>query len=100
MMMELINPVQRAEKLAVDVWDFLADHPETSSVTDADKAAIRTTAFRFSREVTPSDVWQVSKGRDLALAVIVWANSSEDDSAKNYATLKRASQRYERKRLG
>jgi hypothetical protein len=70
----MTDPVQVAEKLALICWDFLSDHHVYGSVTDGQRDAIRTAAFRFSREVTPGDAWQVTYGRRLAGAVLAWAN--------------------------
>lgn len=75
------DPKQAAEKLALEVWDFLsAYHHDAASVTEEDWAAIRTAAFRFSREVKPADIWEVIYGRALAGAVLVFA---DDDSPEN-----------------
>jgi hypothetical protein len=53
----MTDPKQAAEKLALQVWDFLADlHHDPESVTDEARAAIRAAAFRFSRDVKPSDI--------------------------------------------
>jgi hypothetical protein len=68
----LRDPRQAAEKLGLQVWDFLADfHHDRESVTEEAWAAIRTAAFRFSREVKPADIWQVTYGRALAGAVLL-----------------------------
>jgi hypothetical protein len=76
------DPIQAAEKLALSVWDFLSEHHVTGSVTDEQRDAIRTAAFKFSREVRPADIWQVTFGRRLAAAVLSWANSGTPGSFK------------------
>jgi hypothetical protein len=88
---------QAAETLALSVWDLLADyHHEPQSVTDEAREALRTTAFEFSRNVQPSDVWQLPYARGLATAAIMWAN---DDSPENFRALERASRHYESLRI-
>ena len=51
------DPIQDAEKLALSVWDFLSEHHVTGSATEKQRAAIRTAAFKFSREVKSGDEW-------------------------------------------
>jgi len=90
------DPIQAAEKLALSVWDFLSEHRVAGSVTDEARDAIRTAAFRFSREVQSSDIWQVTYARRLAAAVLVWADAGTEESFK---AIERASRRYEEFRL-
>lgn len=86
------DPIQAAEKLALSVWDFLSEHRVAGSVTDEARDAIRTAAFRFSREVQSSDIWQVTYARRLAGAVLVWADAG---TAGCFRELEHASRRYE-----
>jgi hypothetical protein len=92
------DPIQAAEKLALSVWDFLSEHRVAGSVTHEARDAIRTAAFRFSREVQSSDIWQVTYARRLAAAaaVLVWADAGTEESFK---AIERASRRYEEFRL-
>jgi hypothetical protein len=90
------EPVQAAEKLALSVWDFLSEHRVAGSVTDEARDAIRTAAFRFSREVQSSDIGQVTYARRLAAAVLVWANAGMEERFK---AVERASRRYEELRI-
>ncbi|MFZ0229923.1 MAG: hypothetical protein WA285_01625 [Mycobacterium sp.] len=90
------DPIQAAERLATEVWDFLSEHHVTGSATEKQRAAIRATAFKFSREVKSGDEWQVAYGRRLAGAVLAWAN---DPHPENIKALERASRRYEEYRL-
>jgi hypothetical protein len=94
----LSDPTQQAaELLALDVFDLVADYcHDPASVTADDKAAIRTSAFRFSRTVTPSDSWFVALGRRMAGAALEWAN---DSTAENFRALARASRAYEAMRI-
>jgi hypothetical protein len=78
------------------VWDLLAAHYEHSSVTQDEMQAIRQAAFSFSRRVKSGDEWQVSLGRALAGAVLMWAASPTEE---NYARIKYASSEYESRRL-
>lgn len=89
---------QAAETLALSVWDFLsAYHHDAASVTEEAWAAIRLAAFKFSREVKPADIWEVTYGRALAGAVLIFA---DDDSPENLRALERASRKYEELRAG
>lgn len=92
----MIDPIQAAERLAIQVWDFLSEHHVTGSVTKEQRAAIRRTAFQFSRSVPSSDIWQVTYGRRLAAAVLSWANAGTPESLK---AVERASRVYEELRL-
>jgi hypothetical protein len=93
----MTDPNQAAETLALAVWDFLsAYHHDAASVTEEDWAAIRTAAFKFSREVRPLDMWQVTYGRRLAGAVLVFA---DDDPPENLRALERASRKFEELRI-
>jgi hypothetical protein len=93
-----LDPVQAAENLALSAWDFLAQyHHDRESVTEDAWAAIRLAAFKFSREVKPSDIWQVNYGRALAGAVLIFA---DDDSPENLRAVERASRKYEELRAG
>jgi hypothetical protein len=87
----------RAEKLALGVWDIIAQyHHDSASITDEDKASLRARAFRFSREVESGDDWRVMHGRQIAATAISWAN---DDSPETFRALERASRVYEELRL-
>jgi hypothetical protein len=86
------DPIQAAERLAIQVWDFLSEHHVTGSATEEQRAAIRTAAFKFSREVKSGDEWQVAYGRRLAGAVLSWANAGTPESLK---AVERASRLYE-----
>lgn len=91
------DPKQAAEKLALAVWDFLAEyHHAPEAFTDERMAAIRTAAFRFSRGVKPADDWRVTYGRRLAGALLMWA---DDPSPENLRALERASRQYEALRI-
>lgn len=81
----LSNGTQAVEKLALAAWDFLAEyHNDPESFTEERLAAIRTAAFRFSRGVKPADDWEVTYGRRLAGALLMWA---DDPSPENLAPL-------------
>jgi hypothetical protein len=93
----LSDPKQAAEKLALAVWDSLAEwHNDPGSFTEERLAAIRTVAFLFSRNVKPSRDWQVLYGRRLAGALLLWA---DDPSPQNLRSLERASRIYEEMRV-
>jgi predicted HD phosphohydrolase len=91
------DPTQAAELLALDVWDFISDYcHDPASVTDEKRSAIRTAAFSFSREVTPSEAWQVAFGRRLAHAALKYAN---DATPEHFRALERCSRQFEQLRL-
>jgi hypothetical protein len=93
----MTEPKQATEQLALTVWDFLAEyHNDPQSLTDEHKAAIRTEAFQFSRDVKSSDDWRVTYGRRLAASVMVWANNPSEE---NFRALERTSRAYEELRL-
>jgi hypothetical protein len=93
----MTDPKQAAERLALAVWDVLADyHHDPALVTDEAMAAIRTRAFKFSRNVKSCDMWQVEYGRRLAAAVLVWANEPSPESLK---PVERCSQAFEKRRI-
>jgi hypothetical protein len=98
--------IQRAEELATTVSDFLAKHPEPSSVTDADKAVIQRVADDYAQSEVLAfldikgelpDIWQISKGQKLANAVRTWTLGSFSDQA-GYEETRRASGEYEESR--
>jgi hypothetical protein len=93
------DPVHAAGRLALAVWDFLADIHHAAglvTVTEETRDAIRAEAFRFSREVKSGDEWQIAYGRRLASAVLVWADAGTEESLK---AVERASRQYEELRI-
>ena len=93
----MTDPTQAAEKLALDVWDLIADRShDPALVTDEKKAEIRSAAFLFSRNARGSDYWRVVIGKHLAGALLMWL---DDPSPENFRALQRASERFESLRI-
>jgi hypothetical protein len=90
------DPIQDAEKLALSVWEFLFERQVTGSANEKQRGAIRTAAFKFSREVKSGDEWQTAYGRRLAGAVLVWADAGTEENLK---AVERASRQYEELRI-
>jgi hypothetical protein len=92
-----MNPLERADDLATQVFYFIGEHWfGPPSLTDEEEAELRTAAFRLSREVHGSDPL-VSKARDIAHAVLELL--SQFHTADSFEKLKKASNAYEQIRL-
>jgi hypothetical protein len=82
------DPIQRSHELARQVFAFLGEHShDPASATVEEGATLRTSAFRFAREVHTSDPL-VMKARDIAIAVL--ESLSPLPTADSFAKLQRA----------
>jgi hypothetical protein len=91
------DPLKRADDLAVLAFYLVGEHwLGPPSLTDEEAAALRTAAFRFSREVNGSEPL-VSKARDIANAVLELL--SQFRTGDSFEKLKKASNAYEQARL-
>ena len=91
-------PLERADDLAVLAFWFIGEHWLSRLVTadEEELAALRTEAFRFSREV-PGSGPLVAKARDIANAFLELL--SQFQAPDSFEKLKTASQAYEEERL-
>jgi hypothetical protein len=87
------DPIHRAHELASQVFDFLGEHSHNpASATVEEGATLRTSAFRFAREVHASDPL-VLKAREIAVAVL--ESLSPRPTADSFAKLKRVCKEFE-----
>lgn len=87
------DPIHRSHELAKQVFDFLGEHShDPASATIEEGATLRTSAFRFAREVHTNDPL-VLKARDIAVAVL--ESLSPRPTADSFAKLKRACRAFE-----
>lgn len=97
-MPNMSHPLERADDLAVLAFWFLGEHWLSRLVTadEEELAALRTDAFRFSREVQGSEPL-VLKAREIANAFLELL--SQFQAPDSFEKLKTASQAYEQERL-
>jgi hypothetical protein len=87
------DPIQRSHELAAQVVEFLDEHwHDPGSASDEEGATLRTSAFRFAREVHTSDPL-VLRAREIAIAVL--ESLSPLPTADSFAKLKQASRAYQ-----
>jgi hypothetical protein len=91
------HPLERADDLAVLAFWFLGEHwlSRLVAADEEELAALRTDAFRFSREVHGNEPL-VLKARDIANAFLELL--SQFQAPDSFEKLKTASQAYEQER--